>query len=382
MNNEEDVNKFLQNCKDRGLSENTINNYRVYLRVFERTLNKLFREASAEDVKQFFRDKEMKPSSREVFKVSIRRFYQWLYGKKRGRYPKQVAEIEINGKNLKRTIPIRPEQVLTKDDIAKLLNSANNFRGQAIVSVLYESAARRTEFLNMNIEQVQFDNNGAVIAITGKTGTRRIRLIESVPYLQQWIQTHPSKTGPLWVTLHGKHERLSSPMLFLILRALGKRAKIDKPMNPHAFRHSRLTETSKFLSDAKQKVFAGWTGDSRMNAVYTHLSGKDLDEDFLKAAGIIKEEQISPSPLKPKKCRRCETENPGPAEFCVKCGLPFDETKVLSENEDFRTQIGALEKRLEEQGKYVHQLLDWASKPSGLKLQTYTIRKVKTAEKP
>jgi len=40
------------------------------------------------------------------------------------------------------------------------------------------------------VGDVEFDRLGAVIIVRGKTGMRRIRLIESVPDLQRWLAVH------------------------------------------------------------------------------------------------------------------------------------------------------------------------------------------------
>jgi integrase/recombinase XerD len=347
MNNQELVDKFAEDLRD-DLKARTIKNYQGYLTVFSRSLNKPFKEATAEDIKTFFRTADMTTNSKETFKVVVRKFYRWLYHKKQGKYPEQVRDLKVHFKNMKRTEPIRPESILTKEDIAKLTSVATNFRDQAIVAVLYESATRRAEFLGMNIGHINFDQYGAVVMVSGKTGDRRIRLIESVPLLQQWIQAHPQsdkKEAPLWVTIQGEPERLAESSLNIILGSLGKRANIDKPVNPHFFRHSRLTQVAKFLSDGKMKIYAGWTPDSRMNGIYVHLSGKDLDEDFMKAAGIVQQEKTVESPLKPKTCRRCKTINSGPAEYCVRCGLPFDESKLIEQVS--KEESEAMQKELE-----------------------------------
>lgn len=50
---------------------------------------------------------------------------------------------------MRKTIPTKPEGVLTKEDVATLIKFADNFRDQAMIAVLYESAARMGEFLGL-----------------------------------------------------------------------------------------------------------------------------------------------------------------------------------------------------------------------------------------
>src|SRR3990170_1809035 len=95
-----------------------------------------------------------------------------------------------------------PEEILTEDDIKKLVESANNLRDKAFILVLYESGCRIGEILSLRIRNVQFDDYGAALIVNGKTGDRRVRIILSAPKLASWIEYHPLKKNtdaPLWV---------------------------------------------------------------------------------------------------------------------------------------------------------------------------------------
>ena len=117
-------------------------------------------------------------------------------------------------------------------------------------------------------------------------------------------------------------------------------------MNAHMLRHSRITELAKFLSDAKLKVFAGWTANSDMAGVYVHLTGKDLDDDLLKIAGVEIEQKPQVSPLLERECPRCGTKNPVNNTFCGLCGLVLDEEKVLSEELDRQAKMEKMEEEI------------------------------------
>ena len=74
-----------------------------------------------------------------------------------------------------------------------MINHTDNARDKALIAVLYESACRAGEIANMNIKDVVTDQYGAVVMVDGKTGMRRLRLIDSSPYIAQWIDQHPTK---------------------------------------------------------------------------------------------------------------------------------------------------------------------------------------------
>lgn len=308
----------------------TIRNYLYVLEDFSSFIHhKPFKKVTSRDVSRYIevrRNKGNCTGSILHYAIILKSFYKWLYQSKEP--PVQVSHINIK---TPRTIPMKPSEIISKDDVVSVLRVCRNFYEKALVSCLYESACRIGEFMEWRIGDIVLDKYGAVLSVNGKTGERRIRLVESVPQLQLWLNIHPFRHLPSAYVWGRKNKKPRHPVIYKQLRRLFKIAGLNKPFNPHAFRHSRLTELAKHLSDGKLKVFAGWVGSSRMAGTYVHLSGVDLDNDLLKAAGVQIPSEQEVSPLKPLVCSRCQEVNPGEAEFCLRCGLPFNAEKLLEE---------------------------------------------------
>lgn len=341
--NSADIKRYMDIKRVNGQSDLTIKVQKRLLEDLSDFLSgKSFKDAAEQNVMEYLAHKRetVNEVTLQTLKVVIKSFYRFIYGSKKREYPDQVSNL-TNGNHNKRKSPIRPEEIITKDDIAYLIKYCKNFRDEAILVALYESGCRISEFTALDIGHLVFDEKGLVMLVSGKTGTRRIRLIESVPYIQKWVENHPlknDKNAPLWVTLKksypeekGKNARLRTYTISWVLSGLKRGSQFSKPLNPHAFRHSRITELAKFLSDGKLKVFAGWTGGSPMAGLYVHLGGRDLDDDLLKIAGVEIKEQKKESPLRAKECSRCHHQNPGTAEFCLLCGRPFNESLVIGQ---------------------------------------------------
>jgi len=363
--NERTIKKFLHMKEVNDASSETIKGYRIVLNQLNNFLKgKPFKETTEEDIFAFIyhkKEKGLGPSSLRLYKIYVKSFYRNLYGLPSRQYPDQVRN--LNGGNTKRKIPIRPEDVITKEDVASLIKHCLYYRDEAIITVLYESGCRLGEFVNINIGHLKFDKKGIVLVVSGKTDERRIRLIESVVYIQRWIDNHPfkgEKDKPLWCSLRKPHQRVTRANIQALLTGLKKRSGFNKPMNAHAFRHSRITELSKYLTDAKLRVFAGWTPSSQMTGVYVHLSGKDLDDDLMRVAGIqIEEEKPKISPLLERECPRCGTKNSVKNTFCGLCGLILDEKKAVSEEldqEKIKNEIEELKDKYETAGEITDQL--------------------------
>ena len=211
-----------------------------------------------------------------------------------------------------------------------------------IVSSMYETAAEPCEALNMKIKSVKFDREGAVVSLgvetEGMLEVRRLRVVDSVPYLQAWLNVHPMREdpeAPLWPVRKGGLKALGYDGLWRLFSKLKARSGLKKPVRPNLLRHARLTEMAKYLPEQKLKKFAGWRPGSRMAAVYVHLAGKDLDEDILRMHGkvVVKEKAPLKGALAPKGCPRCGHENAATHTFCARCGMLMDREEVLEEVE-------------------------------------------------
>ena len=335
MQNQNTISRYVEERKANDLSKKTIKLDRITLRTLADYLGKPFEKATKEDMIRFFNLMQEKYASSTIHveKVRIKHFYNWLFDLDRHEYPACVKWVRPTNP-YKAKLPINPEDLLTREEIKKILQVCNHARNQAIISTLYESGGRADELLGLTIKNVLFDKQGGIITLEGKTGQRRIRLVESIPYLQTWINIHPLRgnpNSPLWFSTRSK-SGISYPYLYKLIVRLSKQAGIQKKVTPHVFRHSRLTELAKYITEQKLKVFAGWTPNSNMAGVYVHLSGKDLDTDILSMHGLETQKMESPlkqTSLTPIQCRRCQQKNPATAKYCQFCGMILNEKTAL-----------------------------------------------------
>jgi integrase len=262
--------------------------------------------------------------SKNDYKVALKRFYKWLRKLPDGQQPPETSWIKT-GHPKNGTLP---EELLTENDIVKLTEAAENSRDRAFVLCVYETGGRIGELLNLRRKHVQFDDFGATLAFSGKTGDRRVRVVTCAPALSQWMNDHPSDNPetPLWVIVGDKHH--GEPLLYdstrALLRRLARKAGLKKKTNPHAFRHSRASYLASHLTELQLGQYLGWTPGSKMPTVYVHLSGRDTDSAILKMHGMTqKEEEKHRAKLTPTKCPRCQQLNDPTVRYCGKCGVPL-----------------------------------------------------------
>jgi site-specific recombinase XerD len=254
-------------------------------------------------------------------------FFKWL--RKSEEYTEEVKWIKPRLKNGKKL----PEEILTIEEVTKIAEAAENPRDRAFVLVLYESGCRIGELLPLKMKNVQFDENGAILLVNGKTGRRRVRIIVSSSALANWLEHHPFKNNPeafVWIVMgtRNRYGMMSYAAIAEMLRKLAQRAGINKKVNPHAFRHARATHLASYFTEAQMKEFFGWVQSSDMAAIYVHLSRRDVDKALLKLHGLANEESSQENLLKIKVCPKCKEKNDNLCQFCKKCGTPL-EMKVV-----------------------------------------------------
>jgi integrase/recombinase XerD len=345
----EDISKENKECmfnfKNYLLSENIgtakIERYLFDLMKYARMLNKSFENASKNDIRGIvgeINQKDLAEETKRGFKILLRKFYRFLEGmEEKGKYPERVCWISTNIQENHKKLP---EELLTEEEIKTIIEKCNNIRDRALVSVLSESGCRISEIGTLKVKHVSFEEYGARLTVNGKTGMRKILVINSTPYLQEWINHHTGECGDdyLWIKSNGKF--LSYTRISAILKNAAKMAGIEKRVYPHLLRHSRATYLASKMSEASMKQYFGWTQSSKMAATYIHMSGKDTDRAILEASGIEIEKDKSESIMKPKKCAKCRTINEVTNKYCKICGLPLDEkeSQRLIENDLKRNQ--------------------------------------------
>lgn len=322
------VDKYYKHLQRSGLRLESIKGYLQNLKLLLLDLGKDINKITRDDIDNYLNkiDQRYKPKTITERRKFLIIFFKWFFDKKKEDIDliKDVIIKKTNGTKL-------PEEILTPEEIKKLVQVATNFRDKALVILLYETGARKGEFLKLKIKHIELVNKeyGMVNLPQGKTDSRKLPIIYSVPHLQNWINSHPNRddpNSPLFITQGAWLGRaFGEDGLKRLLKILGKRAGIKKNLYPHLCRHARLTQLAKELTEQELKIFAGWCKDSNMASVYVHLSGSDVSNKLLANAGLIDVESTKDGKevLKANLCPRCEEVNSADVKYC-RCGFILD----------------------------------------------------------
>ena len=368
---------FYGYCQRKGLRLESQRAYLQNLKLLFKHLDNAL-NPNKKDIDKYlsYLDKTYKSKTDTERRMFLIKFYSWFFDKKWENIPflKNLSIKKINGMKL-------PEEILSPNEIKACVSVANNFRDKCIIILLYELAARKGEFLQLKVKHIEIKEHqgkkfGFVTVPMGKTESRKLPIIYSLPHVINHLNSHPNRddpNAPLFVNQGAWLGRaLGEDGLKRLLQINGRNAGIKKKIYPHLYRHSRLTELAKELTEQELKKFAGWTPNSNMASVYVHLSGTDVSDKILANAGLIDFKKGNKSSvLLSIECPSCLHLNSSDTKIC-KCGKILDlktaqdtMDSMQKEESDKDNKITELQKQMEdmikEQKEFREMLLGKAS---------------------
>ncbi|WP_324663917.1 tyrosine-type recombinase/integrase [Haloarcula sediminis] len=291
------------------------------------------------------------------YKRALRIFFQWL--DRQPDFPdfEFYDSIDITSQSVSR---VNEDKMLDDDDIEKLKQHAKNPRDPAIIEFLADTGARVSMASQLRIKDIHDLDTQRPYFTPNPNGNghkgapdKRYPILQSRAEIRNWVnQYHPDPRpeAPLWPILRG-YDRdspqecaLSNDRLRDALRACGRRAGIEKPVNPHNFRHSAITRLSRQGYTPQQiQHIAGWASD-RMLEAYDHTTDRQRNEGMRVKAGFIDESETEDGPTQPKTCGNCRETLKATAQFCPRCGAPTtkETEEAISEQDDRIVESAAM----------------------------------------
>lgn len=281
QSNKEELRDFASYLMAEDLSDHKIYRYIQTFRVLSPVINFNLVEAERKDLIQLvgrinqnrIPEKSYAPESKAELKKAVRRFYRWKYPE---REKELIGFISTHVKKSERK-RIDPDQLPSPSQVDRLIETAKNPRDKLMVSLLWESGARVGEFLNLDWEDIQFQEDFIRVTLDGKTGRRTVPVVESRQYLEDWQSYQYGHYEPVFTSLKSE-DRLSYSGFYSNLKRNADKADLECKVNPHAFRKSRATYLASEGANVFQLMeFFGWS-KAETAKTYVRLAQSDVDD--------------------------------------------------------------------------------------------------------
>lgn len=230
------------------------------------------------------------------YKKIFKRFLKWYYkdlelieGMEVKRGFRGVSSKKAFNKN-----KINKNTLIKPEELEKLLRASDTLKWKAIISILYESAFRPCELVNLKWKDVKFNDSKGICTLTTispKTGDlRSVPIKDYLVHLKRWEKEFQfpdlNKEDYVFPSQHQREEHLASQSITTMLRRLCEAAKI-RHIFPYMLRHSRIYFIQKKLGARFAAKFAGHSIET--SEIYNHLDSEDVEEIMMEKVYNTKE---------------------------------------------------------------------------------------------
>lgn len=140
--------------------------------------------------------------SYNLYRIFFIKFFKWVYASKLEAKKRPNPSVVDNIPKLKRKeiSTYKPNDLWIQEDDLLFFKYCPNKRDRCYHAISRDLSCRPHEILNLHIKDITFKTTGnyqyAQVLVNGKTGSRPIPLISSIPYLKDWLDDHMQRVNP------------------------------------------------------------------------------------------------------------------------------------------------------------------------------------------
>lgn len=231
---------YLVCKKIQGLSDATITNYRVFLQLFFRYVNKQPQTVTTNDIRIFLykyqKEKEISFRTLDKYREYISRFFTWAHedGYIEANPAKNVAPIKYEEK---------PREFLTQLELEYLRMACQSIKEKAIIEFLYSTGCRVSELSNVKKDDINWNDKSVHLFGKGKKHRASFINAKAEVVLLQYLNDRDDDCEYLFVSSRRPYRRMHKEGIEKIVRNISARASTltGKHITPHVLRHTTAT---------------------------------------------------------------------------------------------------------------------------------------------
>ena len=229
MEVKEVVQKIEIELKIQGKSPRTQKMYTFFNRNFLEFIKKDPDSITEDDIKAYFAyllsEKKNDPASVALARSSLKFFYDDILKKK--------LLVGIKTPKKVRRIP----EVLSKEEIKRLIDNSGSLRNKILVEFLYSSGLRVSELAKLKVRDINLEEKTGLLK-EGKGGKDRFFILSEVLVkdLREYLKNNKSE-----YLLPSSNSSITTRSIQKAIQRIAKRANIQRKVYPHLLRHTFAT---------------------------------------------------------------------------------------------------------------------------------------------
>lgn len=255
------INRLETELKLRGFSPMTVRNYCFFVQKFLLSVHRPdSTDLTEEDVRSYLASLiETKSKSTTMLAAAAIKFFFTEVLKK------TVSQIRVPKKD--RRLP----EVLSKDEVKTLINSAETLKSRLMISMLYSSGLRVSELVKLKPQDLRFEENVGWVR-QGKGSKDRMFLLST--NLVQELKDYMKNRNNAY--LFSKEKPLTTRNVQKIVKKLREKSNIQKKITPHTLRHSFATHLLEAGTDIRKIQVLLGHASLNTTQLYSHVSTAEL----------------------------------------------------------------------------------------------------------
>jgi site-specific recombinase XerD len=261
---------YLELLERKRYSYHTIKTYRIYFKQFaEHFRGRDLQEIDTSEINAYIlsliKAKNISSSQQNQRVNAIKFYYEKVLGHKKRYY-------HLNRPRKETKLPA----VLSAKEVKAIINSCTNIKHKCILMTLYSGGLRRSELINLRIQDI--DSKRKLIRITNAKGNKdRYTLLSStllISLRRYYLEYRPH----YWLFEGVKKSQYSATSIEKIFKKALRKAGVNKHATPHTLRHSFATHLLE--QGTSIRYIQELLGHSSIHTtqIYTHVASKKLSE--------------------------------------------------------------------------------------------------------
>lgn len=275
-----ELDAFILRKEFRGLSEDTIRQYRYLLNAFVAWLDKDVKDVVSDDIRIFLNEyakiNNISDRTKDSKRLIICSFYQFLH---QNGYIKENPAAAVEPIKYKQKV----REPLSHMEVELMRRACKTDFDEALFEIFYSTGCRVSEVANMRIDDIDFDKEQ--IKVCGKGDKERFVLLTPRAHLslKLYLDKRDDDSTGVFVSENKSHKPLGKCSLENRIKELGIRAGIGRPVTPHIIRH---TTASHLLEHTDIDVVQDLLGHTKIETtrIYAKTSSERIKSGFKKAS--------------------------------------------------------------------------------------------------
>ncbi|MDT0160250.1 site-specific tyrosine recombinase/integron integrase [Bacillus sp. AG4(2022)] len=270
------IDLFISGKKLEGLSDTTIDGYKIHLRDLNKRIHKDIENITTADLRVYLGNFSHLKQSSLASKISVlKTFFGWLFSE----------EIIVKDPTLKIKTPKfnkNNPKFLNVDELEMLRETCDSLRQRALIEVLYATGLRLSELHRMNIKDIDSANFSATVIGKGQKEREVLFSVKAIHHLKRYLNSRNDDCDALFVTERKPYRRLTKRGIQREIGKIASKLGIDKNITPHVLRHTLASLSLNNNMDISVISKLLGHSDVRTTQIYAHVTDENKRYQYKK----------------------------------------------------------------------------------------------------